>query len=234
MGMMADLERDGRLEALRENRDHFHLFAFAQGRRPPEALIAEALGVVRPGCAWPAQGQGSRGRRARGQGPARSQGVEQPTGGAGTARKPAPCAAPASAERPRDRRTRPSSAPVLDSCHHQAGADLLGQLEDRAHVHHVADASLHLDAGAAARDAVAGDHPDGAGAVVELVGAVAEERHALDDVALEADVLLARVLLGLGQDPGDGRPRAAQGRQAECAQQKEECGASRPSRCRPW
>jgi hypothetical protein len=42
------MESEGRLEALRENRDHYHLFAFAGGRRPPEKLIAEALGDVRP------------------------------------------------------------------------------------------------------------------------------------------------------------------------------------------
>jgi hypothetical protein len=49
MGMVADLERAGRVEALRENRDHIHMMALPGGRRPPEALIAEAMGVVRPG-----------------------------------------------------------------------------------------------------------------------------------------------------------------------------------------
>ncbi len=48
MDMVAELERNGRVEALRENRDHIHMLAFADGRRPPESLIAEALGVVRP------------------------------------------------------------------------------------------------------------------------------------------------------------------------------------------
>jgi len=48
MGLIARLEAEGRLEALRENRDHFHLFAFARGRRPDERLIAEALSDVRP------------------------------------------------------------------------------------------------------------------------------------------------------------------------------------------
>ena len=48
MGLIARMESEGRIEALRENRDHFHLFAFAQGRRPDERLIAEALGDVRP------------------------------------------------------------------------------------------------------------------------------------------------------------------------------------------
>ena len=48
MDLIARMEGEGRLEALRENRDHFHLFAFASGRRPSERLIAEALGDVRP------------------------------------------------------------------------------------------------------------------------------------------------------------------------------------------
>ena len=48
MDLIARLEREGRLEALRENRDHIHIFAFATGRRPAETLIAEALGDVRP------------------------------------------------------------------------------------------------------------------------------------------------------------------------------------------
>jgi hypothetical protein len=46
MGRFAALEREGRLEALRENRDHIHALAFPTGRRPPEALIADALGDV--------------------------------------------------------------------------------------------------------------------------------------------------------------------------------------------
>jgi uncharacterized protein DUF5715 len=50
MGMVADLEHAGRVEALRENRDHIHMMALPEGRRPPETLIAEAMGVVRPGA----------------------------------------------------------------------------------------------------------------------------------------------------------------------------------------
>lgn len=34
MGEIARLERDGRVEALRELRDHYHVFVFASGRRP--------------------------------------------------------------------------------------------------------------------------------------------------------------------------------------------------------
>ena len=47
MDMVAQDERAGLVESLRENRDHIHIFAFADGRRPPETLVAEALGVVR-------------------------------------------------------------------------------------------------------------------------------------------------------------------------------------------
>jgi hypothetical protein len=45
--VMADIARlrdEGRVESLRENRDHFHVFAFIDGRRPGEELIAESLG----------------------------------------------------------------------------------------------------------------------------------------------------------------------------------------------
>ncbi|HWS90549.1 MAG TPA: DUF5715 family protein [Pyrinomonadaceae bacterium] len=45
--LMADIARlrdEGRVESLRENRDHFHIFAFIDGRRPGEELIEESLG----------------------------------------------------------------------------------------------------------------------------------------------------------------------------------------------
>jgi hypothetical protein len=45
--VMADLARlkdDGRIEVLRENRDHFHVFAFIDGTRPGEGLIRQSLG----------------------------------------------------------------------------------------------------------------------------------------------------------------------------------------------
>lgn len=47
MAMVAADERAGRVEALRENRDHIHIFAFAEGRPPAEALVAEAMGIAR-------------------------------------------------------------------------------------------------------------------------------------------------------------------------------------------
>lgn len=45
--VMADIARlrdAGRVESLRENRDHFHVFAFIDGQRPSEELIRAALG----------------------------------------------------------------------------------------------------------------------------------------------------------------------------------------------
>jgi hypothetical protein len=45
--VMADIARlrdAGRVESLRENRDHFHVFAFIDGRRPGEELIEASLG----------------------------------------------------------------------------------------------------------------------------------------------------------------------------------------------
>jgi hypothetical protein len=45
--VMADLARlkdEGRIEVLRENRDHFHVFAFIDGARPGEELIRQSLG----------------------------------------------------------------------------------------------------------------------------------------------------------------------------------------------
>jgi hypothetical protein len=40
MERIASLERDGRVEALREPNDHVHVFVLPDGRRPPESLIA--------------------------------------------------------------------------------------------------------------------------------------------------------------------------------------------------
>ncbi|HKS26623.1 MAG TPA: DUF5715 family protein [Pyrinomonadaceae bacterium] len=44
MDELARLEDAGRIEVLRENRDHFHVFAFIDGTRPDEALIKQSLG----------------------------------------------------------------------------------------------------------------------------------------------------------------------------------------------
>jgi hypothetical protein len=61
MEMVAGDERAGLVESLRENRDHIHIFAFADGRRPPETLVAEALGVVRKRRAAAGAGAGAAG-----------------------------------------------------------------------------------------------------------------------------------------------------------------------------
>jgi hypothetical protein len=44
MAHIARLRDEGRVESLRENRDHFHIFVFVDGRRPGEELIAASLG----------------------------------------------------------------------------------------------------------------------------------------------------------------------------------------------
>lgn len=48
MAEIARLKTAGRLEALRETRDHFHVFAFADGQLPDESLIATALSQLGP------------------------------------------------------------------------------------------------------------------------------------------------------------------------------------------
>ena len=48
MAVIARMKDAGRVEALRENRDHIHVFAFADGARPDEKLIASSLRVTRP------------------------------------------------------------------------------------------------------------------------------------------------------------------------------------------
>lgn len=43
MSELGRLQDAGRIEVLRENRDHYHVFAFADGRRPDEDLITQTL-----------------------------------------------------------------------------------------------------------------------------------------------------------------------------------------------
>lgn len=43
MSELGRLSEEGRIEVLRENRDHYHVFAFADGRRPDEDLIKQTL-----------------------------------------------------------------------------------------------------------------------------------------------------------------------------------------------
>ena len=46
MGFIADLETAGRVEALKETRDHIHVFVFSNGKPPKEQYIADSLETV--------------------------------------------------------------------------------------------------------------------------------------------------------------------------------------------
>jgi hypothetical protein len=65
MQVIARLKEEGRVEALRENRDHIHVFAFADGSRPDEGLIAESLGPA-SGGKTPRQAATGRGKEKKG------------------------------------------------------------------------------------------------------------------------------------------------------------------------
>ena len=73
MDHLAKLKNDGRIEVLRENRDHYHVFAFVDGVRPPENFINEVLGNV--GSAPVAQQTAS---KARAEKPARKKKAAKP------------------------------------------------------------------------------------------------------------------------------------------------------------
>jgi hypothetical protein len=51
---IAQLEREGKVEALRERRNHIHVFVFENGQRPPEGLVAQFLDEVDDARALPA------------------------------------------------------------------------------------------------------------------------------------------------------------------------------------
>jgi hypothetical protein len=73
MELVAKMEAEGRVEALRENRNAIHIYTFKDGRRPAETLIAGFLSDVQdahPGSARPARAakapaRGGRSRTAR-------------------------------------------------------------------------------------------------------------------------------------------------------------------------
>ncbi|HEX8137531.1 MAG TPA: DUF5715 family protein [Pyrinomonadaceae bacterium] len=48
MAHLAQLEDEGRIEVLRENRDHYHVFAFIDGKRPEESFVQESLARTAP------------------------------------------------------------------------------------------------------------------------------------------------------------------------------------------
>jgi hypothetical protein len=56
MSELGRLQDEGRIEALRENRDHYHVFAFADGRRPDEKLIRQTLRGTPAAAERPARG----------------------------------------------------------------------------------------------------------------------------------------------------------------------------------
>jgi hypothetical protein len=53
MQYLARLKDEGRIEVLRENRNHFHVFAFVDGQRPDESFINQSLGKTRAPKAAP-------------------------------------------------------------------------------------------------------------------------------------------------------------------------------------
>jgi hypothetical protein len=61
MEVIARMKAAGRVEALRENRDHIHVFAFADGARPDEKLIA---GAITQTGAKPAANSKGKGKKA--------------------------------------------------------------------------------------------------------------------------------------------------------------------------
>ncbi len=71
MDRIAKLEDDGKVEAIKEHRNHFHVFVFADGRRPPDELVAQFLDDVDAShaadraAAATARRSGHRGARAR-------------------------------------------------------------------------------------------------------------------------------------------------------------------------
>jgi hypothetical protein len=85
MATLARLEAEGRLEALRENLNHFHVFVFPDGRPPAERLIVDSLDDVRPTARVATR------TAARAKAPARRAAATRSGGGkAAAARKPAP------------------------------------------------------------------------------------------------------------------------------------------------
>jgi hypothetical protein len=68
MEHVARMEAEGRVEALRENRNAIHIYTFREGRRPAEPLVAGFLSDVQdahPGSARPAARAPARGGRSR-------------------------------------------------------------------------------------------------------------------------------------------------------------------------
>lgn len=63
MGLIAKLESEGRVEALRETRDHIHVFVFPDGHRPDEKLIAQEIN--NRGAQSKSEPKGKQGKRGK-------------------------------------------------------------------------------------------------------------------------------------------------------------------------
>jgi hypothetical protein len=105
MDDLARLEDEGRVEALRETRNHFHVFVFPDGRRPSERLITASLDDVRPTAVGRTSG-GSRSKVASSK-LRRAASVKKATARKSTVRRAPARKAPAKAG---TRRTRRSSS----------------------------------------------------------------------------------------------------------------------------
>ncbi|HET9532914.1 MAG TPA: DUF5715 family protein, partial [Blastocatellia bacterium] len=70
MSEVAKLEEEGRVEALRENRNHIHIFAFADGKLPEESLIADSMTMLGSKRAAVKASPASKKQRAAATGPA--------------------------------------------------------------------------------------------------------------------------------------------------------------------
>ena len=81
MAYVARLEDEGRVEALRELTNHYHIFAFADGQRPNEALIQASLRQVDAELptARPAPRKAKASARTRAKAPARAKVAPRPS-----------------------------------------------------------------------------------------------------------------------------------------------------------
>jgi hypothetical protein len=100
MDFLARSERDGRVEALRETRNHFHVFVFPDGRRPSERLIADSLDDVRPARVVSRTSGGARARVASSRVRKAASVKRAPTRKASVGRPAAKAPAPAAKRKP--------------------------------------------------------------------------------------------------------------------------------------
>jgi len=113
MAVIGSLEEQGRVEALRENLNHIHVFAFADGQRPEESLIQASLRQVDAELpARPAPRAAP--RKAKARATTRSKAAAAPTAVAPASLKaPAPRKASPARSRPRARTSSSRAATAL-------------------------------------------------------------------------------------------------------------------------